>query len=60
MKLLKTCYEMQKSNTQINQSTLNIIQRKPEFALLFCEPKERAMLILNMDIKCLSEMPNIF
>lgn len=36
------------------------MKRKPEFALLFCEPKDRAMLILNMDIKYLTSMPNIF
>lgn len=51
---------MQKGKAQIDDASLMLVKKKPEFALLFCEPKEKAMLLLGIDNKCLVSMPDIF
>lgn len=51
---------MKKGKTDIDEGSLLLIKKKPEFALLFCEPKEKAMLLLGIDNLSLASMPDIF
>lgn len=60
IKMLKMCYDVHKGKIQIDDNTLAMINKKPEFALLFCEPRNKPMLILGIDNKSLVSMPNIF
>lgn len=34
--------------TQITEDFMNMIKNKSEFALLFCEPKDKILLVLDL------------
>lgn len=44
----------------MDESTAALLKKKPEFALLFCDAKDKARLLLNIDNTSLVAMENVF